>query len=40
MKNVFDEDPPSLGPLARPAYDPVLANIRGRIIYVELTQQF
>jgi outer membrane receptor protein involved in Fe transport len=40
VKNAFDEDPPSLGSLERPAYDPVLANIRGRIVYVELTQRF
>ncbi len=40
VKNLFDEDPPSLGELQRPSYDPKLANIRGRIAYVDFVHKF
>ncbi|MBO9490312.1 TonB-dependent receptor [Endozoicomonas sp. G2_1] len=40
VKNLFDEDPPSLGNLQRPSYDPTLANIRGRIAYIDVVHKF
>ncbi|UTW44577.1 TonB-dependent receptor [bacterium SCSIO 12696] len=48
IKNVFDEDPPAIGfnettgqaSAGRPGYDPEVANIRGRIVYLELKQRF
>lgn len=39
-KNVFDKDPPTLGDRQRPGYDAQLANIRGRIVYINLKQSF
>jgi iron complex outermembrane receptor protein len=39
-KNVFDEDPPTLGRRQRPGYDAQVAAIRGRIVYLNLKQSF
>ena len=40
IKNIMDEDPPSLGVNVRPGYDNVMHNVLGRTIYVSLTQSF
>jgi len=40
VNNVFDEDPSSLGDGQRPGYDDVVADIRGRTIYGEVTVRF
>jgi outer membrane receptor protein involved in Fe transport len=39
-RNLFDEDPPSLGQDQRPAYDDRVHDIRGRAAYVEFMHQF
>jgi iron complex outermembrane receptor protein len=38
--NVFDRDPPSLGFRDRPGFDDTVHDIRGRIVYVAISQQF
>lgn len=38
--NVFDKDPPTLGDGVRPGYDEEVHSIRGRILYVSVTQAF
>ena len=40
IKNIMDEDPPSLGANVRPGYDNVMHNVLGRSIYMSLTQSF
>ena len=40
IKNIMDEDPPSLGANVRPGYDNVMHNVLGRTIYMSLTQSF
>lgn len=39
-RNLFDEDPSSLGDRQRPAYDDRVHDIRGRAAYVELKHRF
>lgn len=39
-RNLFDEDPPSLGDRQRPAYDDRVHDVRGRAAYVELRYLF
>lgn len=39
-RNVFDEEPPTLGFRDRPGFDDVVHDIRGRILYASLTQLF
>lgn len=39
-KNLFDEDPPSLGEQIRPGYDNVIHNVLGRTAYVTYSQSF
>ncbi|QIB65124.1 TonB-dependent receptor domain-containing protein [Kineobactrum salinum] len=38
--NILDEDPPTLGYRDRPGFDDSVHDVRGRIVYVSLTQQF
>ena len=40
VKNLLDEDPPSLGENVRPGYDNVIHNVLGRSVYMSLTQSF
>jgi iron complex outermembrane receptor protein len=40
IKNVMDEDPPSLGANVRPGYDNLMHNVLGRTVYMSLTQSF
>jgi iron complex outermembrane receptor protein len=40
IKNIMDEDPPSLGANVRPGYDNVMHNVLGRTVYMSLTQSF
>ena len=40
IKNIMDEDPPSLGANVRPGYDNVMHKVLGRSIYMSLTQSF
>jgi iron complex outermembrane receptor protein len=40
IKNIMDEDPPSLGANVRPGYDNVMHNVLGRTIYMSFTQLF
>ena len=40
VKNLLDEDPPSLGENVRPGYDNVIHNVLGRTVYMSLTQSF
>ena len=40
IKNIMDEDPPSLGANVRPGYDNLMHNVLGRSIYMSLTQSF
>jgi outer membrane receptor protein involved in Fe transport len=40
IKNVTDEDPPSLGANVRPGYDNLMHNVLGRTVYMSLTQSF
>ena len=40
IKNIMDEDPPSLGANVRPGYDNVMHNVLGRTIYMSFTQSF
>ena len=39
-RNIFDEDPPSLGLNQRPAYDDRVHDIRGRTVYAEVKYTF
>lgn len=40
VKNLFDEDPPSLGDQVRPGYDNLIHNVLGRMIYATYSQSF
>ena len=40
IKNIMDEDPPSLGANVRPGYDNLMHNVLGRTVYMSLTQSF
>lgn len=40
VRNLLDEDPPSLGDKQRPAYDDRVHDIRGRAMYLEVMQSF
>ena len=40
VKNLLDEDPPTLGENVRPGYDNVMHNVLGRTVYMSLTQSF
>jgi outer membrane receptor protein involved in Fe transport len=39
-RNIFDEDPSSLGQDQRPAYDDRVHDIRGQAAYVEIAHRF
>jgi len=40
IKNIMDEDPPSLGANVRPGYDNVMHNVLGRTVYMTLNHTF
>jgi iron complex outermembrane receptor protein len=40
VKNLLDEEPPTLGENVRPGYDNVIHNVLGRTLYMSLTQSF
>ena len=40
VKNLLDEEPPTLGDQVRPGYDNVIHNVLGRTVYVTLSQSF
>ena len=40
IKNIMDEDPPSLGANVRPGYDNVMHNVLGRTVYMSLNHSF
>jgi iron complex outermembrane receptor protein len=40
MQNVFDSDPPFVGGGFGNGYDPSLADVKGRFLYVQLTKKF
>lgn len=40
VNNVFDQDPPSLGQDVRPGYDANVHDVRGRLLYSELSFRF
>jgi iron complex outermembrane recepter protein len=40
MQNVFDSNPPFVGGGFGYGYDPSLADVKGRFLYVQLTKKF
>ena len=38
VRNLFDEDPPSLGDQVRPGYDNLIHTVLGRTVYVTYNQ--